>query len=56
MASSFKKNKVKIDLSTEINMLLTVEKGLSGGICHSLYRYAKANNKYTKDHDKNNES
>ena len=56
MVSSFKKNKVKIDLSTEINMLLMVEKGLSGGKCHSLYRYAKANNKYTKDHDKNNES
>ena len=33
-----------------------VEKGISGGICHSIYRYAKANNKYTKDYDKNKES
>ena len=24
-----------------------VEKDIKGGICHSIYRYAKANNKYT---------
>ena len=29
-------------------MLLMVEKGITGGICHSIYRYAKANNKYLK--------
>ena len=29
-------------------MLLTVEKGTRGGICHSVYRYAKVNNKYMK--------
>ena len=23
-----------------------VEKGIRGGTCHSIYRYAKANNKY----------
>ena len=33
-----------------------VEKGIRRGICHSIYRYAKANNKYMKDYDKNNES
>ena len=33
-----------------------VEKGIRGGICHSIYRYAKANNKYMKDYDKNKES
>ena len=33
-----------------------VEKGIRGGICHSIYRYAKANNKYLKDFDKNKES
>ena len=27
-----------------------------GEICHSIYRYAKANNKYMKDYDKNKES
>ena len=33
-------------------MLLMVEKNLSGGICHSIYRYAKVNNKYMEDYDK----
>ena len=37
MASSFKKNKVTIDLLTDIDMLLMVEKGKRGGICHSIY-------------------
>ena len=37
-------------------MLLMVEKGSRGGRCHSLYRYAKANNKYMKDYNKNKES
>ena len=34
-------------------MLLMVEKGVRGGKCHSICRYAKANNKYMKDYDKN---
>ena len=34
-------------------MLLIVEKGIKGGICHSIYQYAKANNKYMKYFDKN---
>ena len=29
-----------------------VEKGKKGGTCHFIYRYAKANNKYTKDYHK----
>ena len=37
-------------------MLLMVEKRIRGGICHATHRYAKANNKYMKDHDKNKES
>ena len=36
-------------------MLLMVENCIRGGICHSIYRYAKANNKYIKDYDKNEE-
>ena len=32
-----------------------VEKGIRGETCHSFYRYAKANNKYIKDYDKNKE-
>ena len=30
-----------------------VEKGIRGGICHAIYRYAKVNNKYMKNYDKN---
>ena len=37
-------------------MLLMVEKGIRGGRYHSIYQYAKANNKYMKDYDKNKES
>ena len=37
-------------------MLLMVEKGIGGGICHSICRYAKANKKYMKDHDKKKSS
>ena len=55
MAGSFKKTKVKLDLLTDIDMLLMLEKGIRGGICRSIYRYAKANNKYTKYYDKNKE-
>ena len=33
-------------------MLLMVKKGIRGGICHSIYIYAKVNNKYMKDYDK----
>ena len=36
-------------------MSLMVEKGIREGICHAIYRYAKANNKYMKDYDKNRE-
>ena len=37
-------------------MPLMVEKCIKGEVCHSIYRYAKANNKYIKDYDKNKES
>ena len=37
-------------------MLLIVEKGIKGEIFHSIYRYAKASNKYMKDYDNNKES
>ena len=37
-------------------MFLMVEKDIRGGMCHSIYWYTKANNKYMKDYDKNKES
>ena len=37
-------------------MLLMIEKGIRGGICRSIHGYAKTNNKYIKDYDKNKES
>ena len=54
--AALKKTKVKLDLLTYIDMLLMVEKGMRGRICHSICWYAKANNKYMKDYDKNKES
>ena len=37
-------------------MLLMLEKGISGGICHTIHRYGKANSKYIRDYYKNKES
>ena len=37
-------------------MLSVVEKRIRGGICHAIHQYAKTNNKYMKDYDKNKES
>ena len=51
-----KKTGVKLELITDYEMLLMIEKGIKGGICQATYRYAKANNKYMKNYDKNNES
>ena len=37
-------------------MLSMIEKGIRGGICHAIHRYAKANNKFMKEYDKDKES
>ena len=36
-------------------MLLMVENGIRGGICHAIHKYAKANNNYMKNYNKNTE-
>ena len=51
-----KKTNIELELSTDYDMLLMVEEGISGGICHSIHRYAEANNKYTKNYYNNEET
>ena len=51
-----KKTNIELELLTEYDMLLMVEEGVRGGICHSIHRYAKANNKYMKNFNNNEES
>ena len=51
-----KKAGIRLELLTNIGMLLMDEKGTRGGICHAIDRYFKANNKYMKNYDKNIES
>ena len=58
MASMFfkKKTGVELELLTDYDMLLMIEEGIRGGICHAVHRYAKANNNYMKSYDKSKES
>ena len=51
-----RKTGVKLELLTDTDMLLMVEKGTRDGICQATHRYAKANNKYMKNYNKNIES
>ena len=52
---ALKKTEVKLELLTDIDSLLIVEKGIRGGICHASDQYVEAKNKYMKDYDKNKE-
>ena len=54
--AALRKTKVKLDLLSDSDMILLVEKGIRGGIWHFICRYGKANNKYMKNSDKNKES
>ena len=50
------KAEVKLELLANVDMLLMVEESIRAGICHAIHSYTKANNKHTKDYDKNKES
>ena len=56
MASLFKKLEVEVELLTDIDILLMVEKSIKGVICHTIHRYVIVNNKYLKNYNRNKES
>ena len=45
-ASNLKMTKIKLDLLTDLDMLIML------GKFHSMHQYVKANNNYMKDYDK----
>lgn len=51
-----KHTQVEIELLTDIDKLLFVERGMRGGICQCSHRHITANNKYLKNYDPAKES
>ena len=51
-----KNKEIKLESLTKIDIFSMVEKGTRSGICHTIHRYLKENNKYMKEkYNKNKE-
>lgn len=46
--AALKMTKIQLELLTNVCILLLLEKGIKGGIIHSIFCYTKVNNKYMK--------
>ena len=46
---------IELELITNIDMLLLIEKGIRGELCHAIHRYVEANNKCMVYYDENKE-
>ena len=56
MESNFKKKKIKYEFINWYQYVINDRKDTKGDIYDAIHQYAKANNKYMKDYDKNKES
>ena len=41
---ALRNTELKLELLTDVDLLLMIEKGIKGKICHATHQYAKANN------------
>ena len=47
---------IRLDLISDVEMQLFIEKGMRGGVSYIAHRHAEANNKYMKNYNKSKES
>ena len=46
--AALKMIKVQLELLTDTDMVIMIDKGIRGGICHPVHRYVRANNMHDK--------